>query len=162
MKQHKVRVVKKVYDSTRQSHWRDNGLAMTVSRYDDMLIDQNYCCAICGLHSDEFKQRLSVDHDHSSKEVRGLLCQNCNLVVGHAKDNVWILERAIKYLSCQICLDTLERENVMMNLTITEDVFQCGDGRGGGCGRLFDGLVVTQTRGLCEECRLDLPETEGC
>jgi hypothetical protein len=38
-------------------------------------------CAICGIHVDNPKA-LHVDHDHKSGNVRGLLCANCNAVVG--------------------------------------------------------------------------------
>lgn len=41
---------------------------------------------------------LCVDHDHSTGRVRGLLCQNCNKALGHAKDNPDILKRLIEYL----------------------------------------------------------------
>lgn len=50
----------------------------------------------------------------------------------------------------------------MMNLMLTEDVFQCDDGNGNGCGRVFDGLIVNRVRGLCAECALDIPEEVGC
>jgi len=46
----------------------------------------------------------------------------------------------------------------MMNLALTEEAFQCCDGEGNGCGRVFDGLIVNKVRGLCEECTSDLPE----
>ncbi|KKK86524.1 hypothetical protein LCGC14_2762410, partial [marine sediment metagenome] len=32
------------------------------------------CCAICGRHQSELKQRLALDHDHETGEYRGLLC----------------------------------------------------------------------------------------
>jgi hypothetical protein len=51
------------------------------------------CCEICG----ETKL-LVVDHCHNSGEVRGLLCQQCNSVLGYAKDNVETLGKAINYL----------------------------------------------------------------
>ncbi len=41
---------------------------------------------------------MSVDHDHATGKNRGLLCTNCNKVLGHAKDDVTILRRAIAYL----------------------------------------------------------------
>ena len=50
----------------------------------------------------------------------------------------------------------------MMNLVLTEDVFQCDDGVGGGCGRLFDGLIVPCIRGLCAECAIEPIEGVGC
>lgn len=35
-------------------------------------------CAICKRHESEFKRRLSVDHNHKTGKVRGLLCFQCN------------------------------------------------------------------------------------
>ena len=39
-----------------------------------------------------------IDHDHKTMRVRGMLCNNCNLVLGHAMDDVTILNSAIIYL----------------------------------------------------------------
>lgn len=39
---------------------------------------QEQKCAICKRHESEFKNRLHVDHNHRSKQVRGLLCYSCN------------------------------------------------------------------------------------
>ena len=66
-----------------------------------MLKDQNYCCAICKKHQDEFDRRLAIDHDHSTGEIRGLLCSNCNASIGYALDDISILQNAISYLSKQ-------------------------------------------------------------
>lgn len=35
-------------------------------------------CAICKRPRSAFKNRLSVDHNHSSGKIRGLLCFYCN------------------------------------------------------------------------------------
>lgn len=35
-------------------------------------------CAICKKHRKEFKKNLSVDHNHKSNKIRGLLCYRCN------------------------------------------------------------------------------------
>lgn len=51
-------------------------------------------CEICG--SDE---KLGVDHCHDSDRVRGLLCAHCNNLLGRAKDSVFVLESAIRYLT---------------------------------------------------------------
>lgn len=60
--------------------------------------DQKGCCAICGRHQLEFKKRLSVDHNHTTNTIRGLLCSHCNSVLGYAKDSIDILNTSIKYL----------------------------------------------------------------
>ena len=42
---------------------------------------------------------LFVDHEHSTGVVRGLLCTNCNTMLGHAKDNPDTLRAGIDYLA---------------------------------------------------------------
>lgn len=63
---------------------------------------QNNKCAICKkeehvLHLGKPRE-LAVDHCHNTGKIRGLLCTNCNKVLGHAKDSIEILTRAIEYL----------------------------------------------------------------
>ena len=41
---------------------------------------------------------LTVDHHHATKQVRGLLCNECNIGLGRFKEDVALLERAIEYL----------------------------------------------------------------
>jgi hypothetical protein len=41
---------------------------------------------------------LSVDHNHTTGAVRGLLCANCNLAIGYANDDPVVLRKAIAYL----------------------------------------------------------------
>lgn len=53
-------------------------------------------CAIC--KRPEGEKALCVDHDHNTGEVRGLLCNSCNAMLGYAGDNTEILRRAIYYV----------------------------------------------------------------
>lgn len=70
---------------------------LTVEQY-EKIRDQD-TCDICGLHAHQhLNGRLHIDHDHSTNEVRGMLCNSCNLILGHAQDNPEILLRAINYL----------------------------------------------------------------
>ncbi len=39
---------------------------------------QKGCCAICGKHESLFKNRLNLDHNHKTLQIRGLLCYFCN------------------------------------------------------------------------------------
>jgi uncharacterized Zn finger protein (UPF0148 family) len=72
---------------------------LTVEQYDDMIIGQNYVCAICG-RSEKSSTRgvLFIDHDHKTGKVRGLLCDSCNRGLGYFYDNTSFLSNAIKYL----------------------------------------------------------------
>src|SRR6185295_2915934 len=70
-------------------------------QYDILLRKQGSRCAVCGRHSDSFKTRLSIDHDHHSGFIRGLLCTYCNrYVVGrHRKgQGSELLRAAYEYL----------------------------------------------------------------
>ena len=68
---------------------------ITVEQYGQMLTEQNTRCPLC---SSEFDREPHIDHCHSSGKVRGLLCFNCNTMLGSAKDNVETLRKAISYL----------------------------------------------------------------
>jgi hypothetical protein len=69
-----------------------------VLQYDELFNKQNGCCYICGTPQYELKKRLSVDHNHLTEEVRGLLCTRCNQLLGHALDSIDLLSKAITYL----------------------------------------------------------------
>ena len=73
---------------------------ITEQRYFEILEKQIGLCAICGSDSPGRRgsKNFAVDHDHTTKGVRGLLCHPCNVMLGLAKDNIEILETAIKYL----------------------------------------------------------------
>ena len=43
-----------------------------------------------------------------------------------------------------------------------DKVFQCSDESGNGCGRIFDGNVVSNNGGLCPDCAADVVTNEGC
>lgn len=67
-------------------------------KYLEMLEKQNNCCAICNVNQDTLKKKLSVDHNHITGKVRGLLCEQCNFGIGNLKDSLELLKQAIKYL----------------------------------------------------------------
>jgi len=73
---------------------------ITEQRYFEILEKQMGLCAIC--RSDSPRRRgsknFTVDHNHTTMEVRGLLCHHCNVMIGLAKDSIEVLETAIKYL----------------------------------------------------------------
>lgn len=74
---------------------------ITVQDYLTLLESQGGCCAICRIegprHGDGII-RLDVDHDHATGVVRGLLCNPCNTGMGHMRDSVENLRRAVRYL----------------------------------------------------------------
>jgi len=50
-------------------------------------------CVICGAEG-----QLVVDHDHKTNKVRGILCNHCNLGLGHFRDDPALLEFARMYV----------------------------------------------------------------
>lgn len=73
---------------------------ITEDQYKNLIARSGGFCEICGVpevHAP--KGRLHIDHDHSTGEVRGLLCQRCNHGLGHFKDSEALLSRASEYLS---------------------------------------------------------------
>ncbi len=81
----------------RRSRLRRYGLSE--ADYQKLLTQQNGVCAICG--QAPTKAPLSVDHDHATNKVRGLLCINCNMALGQMNDNPEWLRRAADYLDQQ-------------------------------------------------------------
>lgn len=45
---------------------------------EELIAKHGDMCAICKEPRASFKNRLSVDHNHKSGQVRGLLCYYCN------------------------------------------------------------------------------------
>ena len=66
---------------------------MEPEEFQAMKEKQNEACAICLQ-----RKKLSVDHDHQTGRVRGLLCTNCNTALGKLHDNSDNLRRAADYL----------------------------------------------------------------
>ena len=66
--------------------------------YEELLANQKGVCAICSGSNIDPKRKLSVDHDHKTGLVRGLLCTKCNFGVGYFDDNLELLDKAKTYL----------------------------------------------------------------
>ncbi len=65
------------------SHRLRHRYGIAADDYDRMLAEQGGGCAMCGRTGYPSGRRLSVDHDHRTGTVRALLCQGCNVKVGH-------------------------------------------------------------------------------
>lgn len=72
---------------------------ITIADYDQMLEDQGGVCKICGTDTPGARGRFHIDHCHTTGNVRGLLCNNCNHLLGNAQDNPKTLANAIAYLT---------------------------------------------------------------
>lgn len=74
---------------------RKKKYGITREGYSDLLTQQEGRCMIC---KREYGEQLRVDHDHSTGEVRSLLCTNCNSGLGLFQENPEVLRAAIAYV----------------------------------------------------------------
>lgn len=70
---------------------------ITIEDYEVMLESQDGMCAICKGH-ERTGTLFSVDHDHSTGVIRGLLCRSCNSGIGFFKDDIVRVQAAVDYL----------------------------------------------------------------
>lgn len=143
---------------------------ITPEYYNQMSVEQEGRCAICGKYQSEFKESLSVDHEHNSGQIRGLLCPKCNTGLGQFQDSIDRLVCAILYLMtpipqrlkydydtlfeeqngcCKICnlsyFDIIE--NGLIEFAVDHDHKCCP--RGKKCSKCIRGL-------LCRDCNMGL------
>jgi len=85
------------YKSSKRSYYLKSAYGITLVDYERMYKRQRGVCAICGRPPKKGKL-LFVDHEHKTNKVRGLLCHDCNIMIGNAGDSVTILALGISYL----------------------------------------------------------------
>ena len=66
---------------------------LTKTQYTEMLNSQKNSCKICNENTN-----LVVDHCHLTGQVRGLLCNRCNLALGSLRDSVELAIKVVNYL----------------------------------------------------------------
>ena len=71
---------------------------ITLKEYDKILEKQDGGFKICGTKIPRGSGRFHIDHNHSTGKIRGLLCSSCNVGLGHFKDDIETLAKAITYL----------------------------------------------------------------
>lgn len=84
----------------REVSWKNHGITgMTVANYDEMFAIQNGLCAICNMPENaRGRKHLTVDHNHVTGEIRGLLCNRCNRATGYFGDDATLMASALRYL----------------------------------------------------------------
>lgn len=72
---------------------------ITEEQYFQLLSIQNNSCAICKTNKPTGRWKVfAVDHCHTTGQVRGLLCNECNRGIGLLKDSSDLLLAAVEYL----------------------------------------------------------------
>jgi len=82
--------------STRLEKKKEDGrirrYGVTPEKYKELMEEHEGKCAICG------EPAQSVDHNHQSGKLRGILCILCNTGIGHFKESIPLLRATIAYL----------------------------------------------------------------
>ncbi len=80
---------------------------LSIDDYDRIYDEQSGRCLICGAQKPRYtKDRLVVDHCHTTGRFRGLLCGKCNIAIGLFGENEMITQNAIEYLRERCSLAT--------------------------------------------------------
>lgn len=101
--------MKKIYNGTKQERSRQSAhkyRRLNLERSRKQWVDYRHrklvasagrlkpkVCDVCGGNG-----KICFDHNHAKGEFRGWICNHCNLILGHAKDNAELLEKMIQYL----------------------------------------------------------------
>jgi len=106
----KIRKNPNPYKNGTRGNWLYKKYSLTIEEYDAMWNKQNGVCAICGqpetamntFSGKKVLLHLSVDHDHKTGKIRGLLCDRCNTSIGKFEENTDFLMNAIIYLNSHL------------------------------------------------------------
>ena len=79
---HKIQVRYKKYNTTESEMLK-------------LLKRQNKKCCIC---NSNISDKFVIDHNHKTKEIRGLLCNLCNMGLGKFRDRIDLLCNAVVFL----------------------------------------------------------------
>jgi hypothetical protein len=87
---------------TRQPEYRKNYALRTkykisLEEYNNLCLQQGGKCAICN-KPPTGKTILHVDHNHQTRKVRELLCNNCNTALGSLAEDITVMQAMIEYV----------------------------------------------------------------
>jgi hypothetical protein len=98
---------KKLHRERRHTHTHKcKNYGITPEQYASLLASQSGLCAICKQPETMIIKGkvcdLTIDHDHVTGLVRGLLCSQCNKGLGCFKDNPALLLESVNYLQASV------------------------------------------------------------
>lgn len=64
----------------------------------ELFVKRQQSCEVCYRKWIPGEKALSIDHDHKTGQIRGILCHKCNTALGNVGDSEEILQRLIQYL----------------------------------------------------------------
>jgi hypothetical protein len=104
----------RITSGKRREYYLKAAYDLTPEKYEEMLTAQGGVCAICKNEDTKLKSdKFSIDHNHTTGEVRGLLCGSCNTGLGLFGDSVDTLMGAAAYLMSSTDILAVEKEYLM-------------------------------------------------
>ena len=101
------------YDLTLRTHY-----GITLYDFAIKLQNQDFKCAICkkDITKDLNGHDINQDHDHLTRQNRGILCHNCNVALGLLNDDIDRLQIAIDYLNSYNLSTSARQPNLVEDL----------------------------------------------
>lgn len=91
---------KEKYNKARRNSTLKRRYGITEDEYFQMFNAQKGKCKLCGKTKPRNgAKHLIIDHCHSTGKVRGLLCNDCNVLLGKLKDDIDYIDRIKDYLT---------------------------------------------------------------
>lgn len=95
--------IKQYREENRQKHYKQEVVrkyGVHTEWFDEQIEIQGNSCKCCkrGFRWGDKQTTPHVDHCHESNEVRGILCNRCNTVLGLCNDDVGLLSELARYL----------------------------------------------------------------
>ena len=78
--------------------WILRNYSMTREQWLAMFAAQGSRCGCCRSTDPGSRRSWHTDHDHTTKKVRGIVCHDCNIMLGGARDSTATLAAGIDYL----------------------------------------------------------------
>lgn len=108
-REHCTKIRKRWESAHPQRHLSKYGI--TLADKQRIFKNQGEVCAACGSNQHGSPKHTGdgwcLDHDHTTKQVRGVLCWSCNMALGHSRESIARLKGIIAYLEHNAAINTL-------------------------------------------------------
>lgn len=72
---------------------------ITYSKYLEIATKQNHQCSLCERNLSDVK--INIDHDHTTGQVRGILCKGCNISLGTIEKSLDSVKSQLEFIERQ-------------------------------------------------------------
>ena len=92
------------YNTKQKSRRLEYNFGITFDQFTNLLNEQDSKCLMCkkvlvdDIETRSVKNKPCVDHDHKTGHIRGILCFNCNHLVGYMEQSDYVVKQGFRYL----------------------------------------------------------------